>query len=81
MVTTTLAYTVLICNEYSEQCVNKYDVQLFLPTTPHLILYILFIAKPVVDRIRSLRLSLDDFETLEVIGRGAFGEVKVGIQR
>ena len=34
-------------------------------------------AKPVVDRIRGLRLSMDDFEVLEVIGRGAFGEVKV----
>ena len=31
----------------------------------------------MVERIKSLRLSPDDFETLEVIGRGAFGEVKV----
>ncbi|CAI8023583.1 Serine/threonine-protein kinase MRCK alpha [Geodia barretti] len=34
-------------------------------------------AKPVVDHITSLRLSAEDFDTLEVIGRGAFGEVKV----
>jgi serine/threonine-protein kinase MRCK len=34
-------------------------------------------AKPVVDRITELRLSAEDFDTLEVIGRGAFGEVKV----
>lgn len=34
-------------------------------------------AKPVVDRVTRLRLSLDDFDTLEIIGRGAFGEVKV----
>jgi serine/threonine-protein kinase MRCK len=34
-------------------------------------------AKPVVEHIRDLRLSAEDFDTLEVIGRGAFGEVKV----
>ena len=34
-------------------------------------------AKPVVEHIQDLRLSADDFDTLEVIGRGAFGEVKV----
>ena len=35
------------------------------------------LAKPVVEKIRSLRLSITDFDTLEIIGRGAFGEVKV----
>jgi len=34
-------------------------------------------AKPVVENIKKLRLSIDDFETLECIGRGAFGEVNV----
>lgn len=34
-------------------------------------------AKPLVCRVRDLRLSRDDFETLEVIGRGAFGQVSV----
>ncbi|XP_035208817.1 serine/threonine-protein kinase MRCK alpha-like isoform X2 [Stegodyphus dumicola] len=33
--------------------------------------------KPVVEHIKSLRLSRDDFEVLKVIGRGAFGEVAV----
>jgi hypothetical protein len=37
-------------------------------------------AKPVLERVQKLRLSADDFDTLEVIGRGAFGEVKVGNQ-
>ena len=36
-------------------------------------------AKPVVESIRSCRLSVADFDTLEVIGRGAFGEVKVHV--
>ncbi len=36
-----------------------------------------FSAKPIVDMVRSCRLCVSDFETLEVIGRGAFGEVKV----
>ena len=30
-----------------------------------------------MENIRKLRLSIDDFETLECIGRGAFGEVNV----
>ncbi|KAK2161691.1 hypothetical protein LSH36_111g01010 [Paralvinella palmiformis] len=34
-------------------------------------------AKPVVCKIKELRLHRDDFETLKVIGRGAFGEVAV----
>ncbi|XP_013414269.1 serine/threonine-protein kinase MRCK alpha isoform X3 [Lingula anatina] len=34
-------------------------------------------AKPVVARIKQLRLQRDDFEILKVIGRGAFGEVAV----
>ena len=35
--------------------------------------------KPVVEKVTQLRLSMDDFETLEMIGRGAFGEVKVSV--
>lgn len=35
------------------------------------------LAKPVIDMIKQCRLQISDFETLEVIGRGAFGEVKV----
>ena len=31
----------------------------------------------MVEKVTELRLSMDDFETLELIGRGAFGEVKV----
>lgn len=33
--------------------------------------------KPVVNRVKSLRLNREDFEILKVIGRGAFGEVCV----
>merc|ERR1740128_1510269 len=33
--------------------------------------------KPVTNRVKSLRLSKEDFEILKVIGRGAFGEVCV----
>ncbi|CAL4060084.1 unnamed protein product, partial [Meganyctiphanes norvegica] len=33
--------------------------------------------KPVVQRVKALRLCRDDFETIKVIGRGAFGEVCV----
>ncbi len=32
-----------------------------------------------MDFIRSCRLCVGDFDTLEVIGRGAFGEVKVHV--
>ncbi|KAG8182959.1 hypothetical protein JTE90_003336 [Oedothorax gibbosus] len=35
------------------------------------------LVKPIVERIKGLRLSRDDFEVLKVIGRGAFGEVAV----
>lgn len=45
--------------------------QLFLP------LSLSFTVKPVVEKVTKLRLAMDDFETLEIIGRGAFGEVKV----
>lgn len=34
-------------------------------------------AKPVVERIKKLRITRDDFEVLKVIGRGAFGDVAV----
>ena len=34
-------------------------------------------AKPVVDNVQTMRLCADDFETIELIGKGAFGEVKV----
>lgn len=37
------------------------------------------LAKPVVNRVKELRLHRDDFETLKVIGRGAFGEVGMGL--
>lgn len=33
--------------------------------------------KPVVNNVQSLRLCADDFDTIELIGKGAFGEVKV----
>lgn len=35
------------------------------------------LVKPVIQLIKNLRLSRDDFEVLKVIGRGAFGEVCV----
>lgn len=35
------------------------------------------LVKPIVQLIKHLRLSRDDFEVLKVIGRGAFGEVCV----
>ncbi|XP_038071519.1 serine/threonine-protein kinase MRCK alpha-like isoform X2 [Patiria miniata] len=34
-------------------------------------------ARPIAQKIKVLRLRRDDFETLKVIGRGAFGEVAV----
>ncbi|XP_071794015.1 serine/threonine-protein kinase MRCK alpha-like [Asterias amurensis] len=34
-------------------------------------------ARPIAQKIKLLRLRRDDFETLKVIGRGAFGEVAV----
>ncbi|XP_053397279.1 serine/threonine-protein kinase MRCK alpha-like isoform X2 [Mercenaria mercenaria] len=33
--------------------------------------------KPVVNKVRNFRLTRDDFETVRIIGRGAFGEVAV----
>lgn len=37
----------------------------------------IFLAKPVANCVKSLRLTRDDFELVKVIGRGAFGEVCV----
>ena len=34
-------------------------------------------AKPVINRIKELRLHKDDFESLKIIGTGAFGEVRL----
>ena len=34
-----------------------------------------FAVRPVVERVKTLRLKRDDFETVKIIGRGAFGEV------
>lgn len=36
-----------------------------------------FEAKPIVSNVKQLRLQRSDFETLKIIGRGAFGEVCV----
>lgn len=36
---------------------------------------VVFEAKPVVSNVKQLRLQRSDFETLKIIGRGAFGEV------
>ena len=36
-------------------------------------------AKPLINRLTKMRLKVDDFETLNIIGRGAFGEVCVYI--
>lgn len=38
-------------------------------------------AKPIVQNIKNLRLTKEDFEILKVIGRGAFGEVAVVKQK
>ena len=38
---------------------------------------IFFTVKPVVQRVKALRLCREDFEVIKVIGRGAFGEVCV----
>ncbi|CAD5111369.1 DgyrCDS685 [Dimorphilus gyrociliatus] len=38
-------------------------------------------AQPVVNKVRDLRIRRTDFETLKVIGRGAFGEVSVVKQK
>ena len=32
--------------------------------------------KPIATKVKELRLQRDDFETLKIIGRGAFGEVR-----
>ena len=37
--------------------------------------FLFFAVKPVVAKVKQLRLARDDFEFLKVIGRGAFGEV------
>lgn len=37
--------------------------------------FIFVLAKPVVNSVKQLRLQRNDFETLKIIGRGAFGEV------
>ena len=34
--------------------------------------------KPIAKRVKELRLSRDDFEMLNLIGKGAFGEVSFG---
>lgn len=36
-----------------------------------------FLAKKIVEKIKQYRLSRDDFETVKIIGKGAFGEVAV----
>ncbi|XP_065912103.1 serine/threonine-protein kinase MRCK alpha-like [Dysidea avara] len=38
-------------------------------------------AKPLISRLTDMRLRADDFETLNIIGRGAFGEVLVVKQK
>jgi len=35
------------------------------------------LAKKVVEKVKHYRLSRDDFDTVKIIGKGAFGEVAV----
>ena len=35
--------------------------------------------KGVIERVKTLQLTINDFEILEIIGRGAFGEVKASL--
>ena len=48
------------------------------PTSTGAFVYVA--ARPVVENVKQLRLHRDDFETLKIIGRGAFGEVRVGLR-
>ena len=43
----------------------------------HVLFFCISAVKPVVTRVKNLRLSREDFEIIKVIGRGAFGEVCV----
>lgn len=36
-----------------------------------------FLVKPLANRVKELRLSRDDFDMLNLIGKGAFGEVSL----
>jgi len=36
-----------------------------------------FAAKPIAVKTKQLRLQREDFETIRIIGRGAFGEVNM----
>lgn len=36
-----------------------------------------FLAKKIVEKIKQFRLTRDDFDTVKIIGKGAFGEVAV----
>jgi hypothetical protein len=38
---------------------------------------IYFVAKSFVSRVKRCRLNRNDFETIKIIGRGAFGEGKL----
>lgn len=40
-------------------------------------LHLCFVAKNIVEKVKQYRLTRDDFDTIKIIGKGAFGEVAV----
>ena len=68
--------TKAICGHSYERLPSLYII-VCVCVCVYVCVYVRGLAKPVVEKVTKLRLSMDDFDTLEIIGRGAFGEVKV----
>lgn len=66
-------YYIILCINYIHDSLYTCRKIAFVVTCS----FSLLVAKPVVDMIKECRMNINDFEVLEVIGRGAFGEVKV----
>lgn len=61
------------------ECVSTDETRGIPPfwTDAYLMTSYLSTAKPFTSRVKQMRLHKEDFEILKVIGRGAFGEVRV----
>lgn len=63
------------CRKYLENYFVIKELRYVIVISNSILLFLT--VKPVVNRVKALRLCIDDFEILKVIGRGAFGEVCV----
>lgn len=71
-------YMFFWCRNYDRSKLTKFNIRNIFSSVrsfPNEFMIVKFLVKPLANRVKELRLSRDDFDMLNLIGKGAFGEV------